>query len=78
MDRDDDNDGMPDSWEEQWNDYAEDKNIAHRFNTKDASDAELDWDGDGRNNLKEYMDDTNPFEKDNPLRMGYWKIQIYF
>jgi predicted transcriptional regulator len=66
MDKDDDNDGMLDFWEIQWNDYAFEHDIDHRFDPKDAADGSLDWDNDGRNNLQEYKDETNPFKKDEP------------
>jgi hypothetical protein len=65
MDRDDDDDGMLDHWENRWNDYALDEGLSKRFNTKDGDDASQDWDGDGRDNLQEYKDDTNPFKKDS-------------
>jgi len=45
---DDDNDGMPDSWE-----------IAHGLNPL-VNDAHLDKDGDGFTNLREYLAGTNP------------------
>jgi hypothetical protein len=49
IDTDDDNDEMPDDWE-----------MAHELNPKNASDAFGDADGDGMNNLQEYIAGTNP------------------
>jgi predicted transcriptional regulator len=68
MDKDDDNDGMLDYWEIQWNDYAIEHDLDHRFDPKDASDARIDWDNDGRSNIEEYKDETNPLKKDEPPR----------
>ncbi|MCF6325026.1 MAG: GDSL-type esterase/lipase family protein [Gammaproteobacteria bacterium] len=48
-DLDDDNDGMPDSWE-----------VQYGFNPLDAADAILDADGDGTTNLDEYLAGTIP------------------
>jgi hypothetical protein len=48
-DQDDDNDGITDTWE-----------IEHKLNPKDSSDANLDPDQDGLNNLEESEKDTNP------------------
>ena len=48
-DPDDDNDGMPDSWE-----------LTYGLNPYDASDASADPDGDLINNLNEYLNGTNP------------------
>lgn len=64
-DKDDDNDGIPDDIELDWNDIAVDKNLDYRFDPKDHSDGALDWDGDGRNNSQEYRDNTDPFKKDS-------------
>ncbi len=50
MPKDSDHDGMPDDWE-----------IAHGLNPTNAADAALDSDGDGRTNLQEYRDGTDPF-----------------
>lgn len=48
-DPDDDNDGMPDTWETE-----------NGLNPLDATDASLDPDGDNLTNLQEYQGDTNP------------------
>jgi subtilisin-like proprotein convertase family protein len=48
-DSDDDNDGIPDTWE-----------IEFGFNPLDASDATQDNDNDGSSNLEEYQNGTNP------------------
>lgn len=48
-DTDDDNDGMPDTFELQYN-----------LKPLDASDADTDVDGDGYSNLEEYKAGTNP------------------
>ncbi|UOG90783.1 MAG: S8 family serine peptidase [Candidatus Thiothrix sulfatifontis] len=49
LDEDDDNDGMPDSWE-----------LQYGLNPRDASDALLDSDGDGFTNLQEFQQGTKP------------------
>ncbi len=51
LDPDDDNDGMPDDYEEE-----------QGFDTLDASDAEEDADSDGYTNLEEYLAGTNPYD----------------
>jgi hypothetical protein len=48
-DIDDDNDGMPDTYE-----------LANSLDPFDPADAVLDADGDGVSNLQEYLDGTNP------------------
>ncbi|HWP40184.1 MAG TPA: hypothetical protein VNL70_04615, partial [Tepidisphaeraceae bacterium] len=48
-----DDDGMPDAWEQ-----------AHNFNPSDASDNNLDADGDGYTNLEECLNMTNPHARD--------------
>jgi len=53
---DTDNDGMPDSWEQQYG-----------FNINDPADAALDFDGDGSTNLQEYLSGTDPL---NPADGG--------
>jgi hypothetical protein len=65
-DPDDDNDGMPDIWEGDMNETAEERGLPYRFNPKDPSDGALDWDNDGRNNTQEYKDGTDPFKSDSP------------
>ena len=53
-DLDDDNDQMPDTWEEQ-----------HGLDKDDASDANIDSDGDGLSNFEEFQNFTNPKSKDS-------------
>lgn len=48
-DQDDDNDGMPDTWE-----------LNYGLNPMDASDKNKDPDRDSRSNFQEYRDGTNP------------------
>jgi hypothetical protein len=62
VDSDDDNDGMPDTWEKSWNDYAKLYSYQQRFNTTNSSDAFLDYDEDGFNNVNEYISNTNPYD----------------
>ena len=52
-DLDDDNDGLPDIWEQ-----------IHKLNPYDAIDATLDSDGDGLTNLQEYKVGTDPNNAD--------------
>ena len=49
IDPDDDNDGMPDTYE-----------LANLFNPLNASDAATDADGDGYSNLSEYRAGSDP------------------
>lgn len=53
-----DNDRMPDVWE-----------TANGFNTNDVSDALMDSDGDGMNNLAEYIAGTNPNDPQSVLKI---------
>jgi subtilisin family serine protease len=64
-DADDDNDGLPDSYEN-----------SHTFlNPLDPSDAALDQDGDGFNNFKEFIADSDPDDvTDFPLATMIEKI----
>ncbi len=52
---DTDRDGMPDEWEIQYN-----------LNISYANDSSLDPDADGRSNLQEFKDGTNPLIPDTP------------
>ena len=52
-DADDDNDGMPDTWE-----------LENGLNPLDATDANKDLDQDGRSNLDEFLQNTNPQKDD--------------
>lgn len=58
-DGDDDNDGLPDAWEE-----------SHGLNPRDASDATRDPDGDGRSTVDEYRAGTDPFTAPPAARGG--------
>ncbi len=59
-DTDDDNDGMPDTWE-----------IANGFDPLNALDAILDFDGDGFTNLEEYIAGTVPTDAvSRPIQMA--------
>lgn len=53
IDTDDDNDGMPDEWEN-----------AYGLNSKSSSDRDLDNDGDGLTNFEEFEFNSNPNEAD--------------
>ena len=54
-DPDDDNDGMPDTWE-----------LTYGLNPFNPADAVADPDGDGLSNLQEYLHGTNPLIFDSP------------
>lgn len=59
-DTDDDNDGMPDTWEEQY------PSLMNPF----VDDSKLDPDQDGRNNYQEWRKGTNPSVFDTEQRFG--------
>ncbi len=50
---DSDSDGMSDYWE-----------MVNKLNSQDATDAHLDPDNDSRDNLQEFIDNTDPWVKD--------------
>jgi len=67
-DTDDDNDGMPDTWEK-----------AHALDGKNATDAKADLDGDGLTNLQEYLNGTDP-KKDDTDSDGMpdgWEVRYH-
>jgi hypothetical protein len=53
-----DRDGLPDAWE-----------LQYGFNTNDVNDAVLDFDGDGMNNLGEYIARTIPTDASSVLKI---------
>jgi hypothetical protein len=67
LDEDDDGDGMPDEWE-----------LRYPLDPLDGSDADEDPDMDGRTNLEEYLEGTDPFisDKDDDVK-GDTKIPIW-
>lgn len=58
-----DGDGLPDAWE-----------LEHGFSPDDPTDADLDFDGDGTSNLREYYFGTNPADRafGFSLRISYF------
>ncbi|MBD0823176.1 polysaccharide lyase [Aestuariibaculum marinum] len=59
VEKDSDNDGMPDTWENR-----------HGLNPNNANDAAQDKDGDGYTNIEEFLNGTNPTEKINYRNLG--------
>lgn len=57
-DPDDDNDGMPDAWE-----------VAHGLDRFESADAHADADGDGSDNLSEFLAGTGPCDAGSALRI---------
>jgi hypothetical protein len=66
-DADDDNDGMPDEWE---NEYG--------LNPLDPNDAFGDEDGDGASNLEEYLAGTDPTDRGSKPEDDGSSIPIWF
>jgi hypothetical protein len=65
-DTDDDNDGMPDAWEEQYG-----------FNSTNGTDSSLDTDGDGYSNLMEYEEGTDPLDAESkPTLLAQYPMLI--
>jgi hypothetical protein len=60
-DLDDDGDGMPDAWEEEYH-----------LDPQDPSDALVDSDGDGQSNLQEYLLGSNPRDDLSGFGLGAW------
>jgi hypothetical protein len=60
----DDDDGIPDWWEDEKRQEGLDNGEKHLFDPKDPSDATEDWDGDGLNNAEEYKKGKDPYKKD--------------
>ncbi len=67
LNADTDNDGMPDWWE-----------TAYGFNPLNSGDAKLDLDGDGVNNLNEYLAGTNPRSGYSNLNQGGTSTNDYY
>ncbi len=85
-DIDDDNDGLPDLWEDKWKQHALDYDLEFSFNTTNSSDAMKDFDGDGFSNLNEYIKNTNPYDEfsypkftgNSPNELNNWTDFLIF
>jgi hypothetical protein len=64
-DLDDDNDGMPDTWE-----------VKYGLDPKNPKDADGDLDSDGRSNLQEYKDGTSPDRTPDDEKASTWLFII--
>ena len=64
-DTDDDEDGMPDTWE-----------TNSGLNPLDATDASIDSDGDGSTNLQEYQENTDPNDYFSPFPLWIAGIAV--
>jgi hypothetical protein len=63
VDPDDDNDGMPDTWE-----------LQYGFDPLNPADADGDVDADGISNLNEYLGVTNPLDDFTFIEVGDWSF----
>jgi hypothetical protein len=61
---DTDGDGLPDAWED-----------AHQFDRLNPNDAQLDADGDGLSNLREYLAGTDPRDPASVLRVAGLEVR---
>jgi len=69
VDEDDDNDGLPDSYELQYN-----------FDPLDPTDAADDADGDGQTNLQEFQNGTNPLNNEDSVHvptLPQWTLILF-
>ncbi len=69
-DLDDDNDGMPDSWEMEFG-----------LDPLNSADAAQDADGDGVSNLQEFLDGTSPLASNTPVQIPFvpiWGLAVFF
>lgn len=69
-DPDDDNDGMPDSWE-----------IQFSLDPLNSTDAIQDTDADGISNLQEFLDGTSPLASNTPVKIPFvpiWGQALFF
>ena len=65
-DSDDDEDGMPDTWE-----------TNNALNPLDAADASLDSDGDGLTNLQEHQRNTDPNDYFSPFPLWIVGVTVF-